>query len=131
MSSGHVGTSGEREVSEQLARCVATMVFYQADGWSWSGAQLLWEQTRSLQAWASESGLGEGLSESILTPLEGELSGRFGPEVGLKLHREFLRALEDAGEGEAPAQDRHRQAMQGVRRARPKPPGSPAAERGA
>jgi hypothetical protein len=98
MTGGHVGTISEREVSEQLARCVATMVYCQADGWSWSGVQFLAEETRSLLAWASRGSEGIDLTERIVRPLEGELSGRFGRDVGRKLHREFLRALEDAAE---------------------------------
>ena len=92
------GKASEREISEQLARCVATMVYCQAEGWSWSGAQFLAEEARSLFAWATRNGMNGNLDEIVLAPLEGELSGRFGPKLGHKLHREFRRALHDAGE---------------------------------
>ncbi|MDB5349679.1 MAG: hypothetical protein JWN86_926 [Planctomycetota bacterium] len=92
------GPVSSRDISEHLSRCVATMVFYHKDGASWSGAQLLWDEARFLRAWADESGSGEALITLVLSPLEGELSGRFGPEVGRRLHHEFLRAVKDAAE---------------------------------
>jgi hypothetical protein len=88
----------DREAAEHLARCVATMVYYQADGWSWSGAQLLWEQTRSLLDWASGACSANDLGKYVLTPLQSELSARYGPDLGLKLHHEFLRAMHDASQ---------------------------------
>ena len=78
------------------------MVFYQADGWSWSAAQLLWEEARSLKEWAARSSLGDSLSGKIIESLKEELKERYGPKAGPKLHQEFLRALRDAsdlGEG--------------------------------
>ena len=93
MNSQAVNTSSNREIRERLSRCVSTMVFYQADGWSWSGAQLLFEEAKSLRAWASMNGPDEKLDTLILAPLAKELEVRYGDTQGAKLHREFLRAL--------------------------------------
>jgi len=99
MSRETVPTVNDREAAEQLARCVATMVYYQTDGWSWSGAQLLWEQARSLTAWVTQARPEGELGTLVLTPLQTELTARFGPKLGHRLHQEFLRALRDAAEG--------------------------------
>jgi len=99
MSHETVRTFDDREAAEQLARCVATMVYYQADGWSWSGAQLLWEQARSLTAWVTQAHPKGELGTLVLMPLQTELTARFGPKLGSRLHQEFLRALHDATEG--------------------------------
>lgn len=88
----------QRALSEQLARCIATMVYYQADGWSWSAAQLLWEEARSLRTWASHSCSEDDLNRFVLAPLKEELTLRYGPTVGSRLQREFARALGDAAQ---------------------------------
>ena len=95
MSTARVDPLEGREASERLARCVATMVYYQGTGWSWAGAQLLWEEARDLRSWAARAGVDQA---RLVSPLETELSDRFGPDVGAKLQREFLRALHDACE---------------------------------
>jgi len=89
-------TVGSREVSERVARCVATMVFFQGDRQSWAGVQLMREETRSLLDWAAQSGSRERLAEFILKPLERELSDRFGLKDGHRLQQEFLRSLRDS-----------------------------------
>ena len=95
MSTVRVDPLEGREASERFARCVATMVYYQGTGWSWAGAQLLWEEARELRTWAAQAG---GDHAQLFPPLESELSDRFGPDVGAKLQREFVRALRDASE---------------------------------
>lgn len=96
MATASSPTIGGREVSERLSRCVATLVFYEADRWSWSGAKLLWEEARALRTWANNVGLGDSLDDKILTPTRAELYERYGPTAGDKLHAEFVRALHDA-----------------------------------
>jgi len=87
-----------REIPERVSRCVATMVYYHKDGYSWSGANLLIDEARTFLAWAAGLGLGDSVRDRVLTPVERELSDRYGPEVGHRLHGHFLRALEDAAE---------------------------------
>src|SRR4051812_1773000 len=76
------------DAAERLARCVATMVYYEADGWSWDAAQFLWEETQSLLEWAESAGGWEAAEAAVLGPLEAELVARFGPARGARLHRE-------------------------------------------
>jgi hypothetical protein len=80
-----VGSAASREVQERVERCIATMVYYHKDGWSWSGAKLVMEEAGALAAWASVMGLGDKVKRTVLTPLEGDLSDRFGPEIGPRL----------------------------------------------
>ena len=84
----------EREIREKLARCVSTLVFYKADGCSWSGAQLLFEEARLLSHWSYRFDSENGIREVILDPLERELSLRYGAEEGGKLCREFQSAFQ-------------------------------------
>ena len=100
-----------RKTRERLARCISTMVFYQADGWSWTAAQLLFEEVKALKDWASWHVPGDELGPAILDPLGAELTLRYGKSTGDKLHREFLRAYEGAVKGgsadQEPAYARH------------------------
>ena len=82
-----------RDVAERVSRCVSTMVYYQSDGWSWSGAELVTEEADDLLRWAAAMGLTDGLADSVLGPLKDELIVRYGEELGLRLHEEFLRAV--------------------------------------
>ena len=93
---------GAREVSERLARCVSTMVFYKADGESRSGATLLRVEARSLADWASDAGLGDDLDRLILGPLRRELVTRFGDAQGADLGRKFLLKYRAACESQRP-----------------------------
>ena len=54
-----LGSTVNRDVVERVERCVATMVYYHKDGWSWTGAKLVMEEADSLMAWASMLGLGD------------------------------------------------------------------------
>lgn len=83
----------KRDMAERVSRCVSTMVYYQMDGWSRSGATLLAEEADCLLTWAAEAGLGDRLGDSVLSPLRGELIDRYGLELGARLHEEFLRAV--------------------------------------
>jgi len=74
------------------------MVYYHKDSYSWAGANLLFEEARSFRVWATASGLGDALKHRVMEPIERELNDRYGPEVGGRLHRHFLRALDDAAE---------------------------------
>lgn len=91
-------TSGE--IHQRLERCVATMVYYHKDGWSWSGAKLMDEEALALVAWASSIGATEGIKESFLDPLERELIKRFGAELGTRLSKEFCRAMKSRDEAD-------------------------------
>ena len=85
-----------RDVAERVSRCVSTMVYYQSDGWSWSGAELVTEEADDLLRWAAAMGLTDGLADSVLGPLKDELIERYGEELGLRLHEEFLRGVDQA-----------------------------------
>jgi len=100
MSIASVCTMDARDVQERLARCIATMVYYHKDGWSWNGAKLMDEESRSLADWVARLGIGEGVSELILRPLDQELTERFGAELGLRLGCEFRRAMGEANHTE-------------------------------
>ena len=62
-----------RDVAERVSRCVSTMVYYQSDGWTWSGAELVTEEADDLLRWAAAMGLTDGLDDSVLGPLKDEL----------------------------------------------------------
>ena len=81
------------DLPQRLARCVATMVYYHKDGWSWSGAKLLDEEAADLSRWAEQAGVEDGLSDLILPPLEQEMTERFGTKLGPRLAAEFRKAL--------------------------------------
>ena len=90
-----------RDVAERVSRCVSTMVYYQIDGWSWSGAELVTEEADELLRWAADRGLTDRLDDSVLHPLKVELVARHGEDLGVRLHREFLRAM-TRGSGPGP-----------------------------
>jgi hypothetical protein len=83
-----------RDVAERVLRCVSTMVYYQSDGWSWSGAKLVTDEADDLLRWAAAMGLTDVLADSVLDPLKDELIERYGEELGLRLHEEFLRGVD-------------------------------------
>jgi len=83
----------DREIRERVERCIATLVYYHKDGWSWTGAGLIMEEAQGLSNWAAMMGAGEEATRPILTRLEAEILGRFGPEDGTRLCQEFRRAL--------------------------------------
>jgi hypothetical protein len=93
---GRPSMTQSREIREQIERCVATIVYYHKDGWSWSGAKLLVEEAAATRAWAARMDLEDCMDAVVLAPLVVELTDRFGPEIGMRLHREFQRALGDA-----------------------------------
>jgi hypothetical protein len=93
-----VGQVLGRENLERIERCVSMMVYYHADGYSWSGANLLHEEAPALLRWLSSSGLGEDFRGRVLGLVERDLCRRYGREIAGRLNRALLRALEDAAE---------------------------------
>lgn len=95
---GRAGRVHGREILERIERCVSVMVYYHADGYSWSGANLLHEEAPALSRWLSAPGLGEDFRGRVLGLVERDLCRRYGREIGGRLNRALLRALEDAAE---------------------------------
>jgi hypothetical protein len=89
-------TPSDREVSERVARCVSTMVYYRAEGRSPSATGLLAEEARSLAEWSARFDLDDRLVATVLDPLMRELSCRFGEAEGAELRRRFLLKYRDA-----------------------------------
>jgi hypothetical protein len=86
------GTTAE----ERVARCVATLVYYHRDGYSWQGAKLLHAEAAGFTAWVASSGPGDDLAGRVLASIEAELHDRYGAEDAGRLIRDWRRALGDA-----------------------------------
>jgi hypothetical protein len=89
--------SYEREVDEEVARCVAAIVFYHNSPQSDQNRGVLREDLREVAEWAFDAKLGRNEAVQVLFgPIRADLALRFGDQVGDSLFTDFLVAYERA-----------------------------------
>jgi hypothetical protein len=84
----------DRQIEELVARCVATLVYYQNLPQNRHALILLKAELRATASGVAELGLGAPqVAQRLLRPVEAELVSRYGPEHGGLLAAEFVRAF--------------------------------------
>lgn len=85
----------EREIAEAVARCVATLVYFQNDERTPEWPHRLSAELRSLVSGIHKLGVDRKALQSQFIPrVQGELLARYGHEVGPRLGMHFLDAVD-------------------------------------
>ena len=86
----------ERQLQETVARCVSIMVYFHNDPERTPKTkERMVAEVQVVAGWVAEMGLKPGQTdELILRPVEAELFARYGHELGLRLNRMFLEAID-------------------------------------
>ena len=85
----------DRAIQETFARGVSIMVYYHQDGRVKSNRELMIAEIQNLAAHVADLDLKDHeIADRFLLPMQAEMVGRFGPEIGPRLASTFLRAFE-------------------------------------
>jgi len=85
----------DRLLQETVARCVSTIVYYFKSENTRAMAQRMAAEVRMIADSVGELGLGKSdVEEYVTRPLEAELVGRYGDELGGRLFGDFIATFE-------------------------------------